>query len=88
MRSPATHSTQLKFRRAPHEIEAPVARFFAHLRETGEDARSHRHPFTYDSARERCAYDCRPRSARGRLPPGLLRAARGVSVPVAVVYDR
>lgn len=47
---------QLEFRRPSADLEGPIARLFAHLHDTGEDARFHPHPFTAEAARERCAY--------------------------------
>jgi GNAT superfamily N-acetyltransferase len=50
------HADQLEFRRPSPGLQSALARFFAHLRETGEDTRFHPHPFTPEAARERCAY--------------------------------
>jgi [ribosomal protein S18]-alanine N-acetyltransferase len=47
---------QLEFRRPAPDLERALARFFAHLHDTGEDVRFHPHPFTPEAARERCTY--------------------------------
>jgi ribosomal-protein-alanine N-acetyltransferase len=47
---------QLELRRPASDLEPALARFFAHLRDTGEEQRFHPHPFTAEAARERCAY--------------------------------
>jgi ribosomal-protein-alanine N-acetyltransferase len=50
-------SDQLEVRRPAPAMAPAVARFFAHLRDSGEERRFHPHPFTPEAARERCAYD-------------------------------
>jgi [ribosomal protein S18]-alanine N-acetyltransferase len=50
---------QLEFRRPFPALESPLAAFFRHLHEGGEDRRFHPHPFTDEAARERCVYSGR-----------------------------
>jgi ribosomal-protein-alanine N-acetyltransferase len=56
MSEPAGDPGQLEFRRVGPAIEQPLAAFFAHLRDTGEEARFHPHPFSPEAARERAGY--------------------------------
>ncbi len=56
LRSPTGNAHQLEFRRPSPGYEAGLARFFAHLRDSGEEKRFHPHPFSPQAARERCSY--------------------------------
>jgi ribosomal-protein-alanine N-acetyltransferase len=85
--SAAATEAQLELRRPGPGLEEALARFFAHLRETGEEARFHPHPMTPDAARERCAYQgadvyCVALAAGVVLGYGMLRGwDEGYDVP-------
>jgi ribosomal-protein-alanine N-acetyltransferase len=58
-RAATGYADQLELRRPFTGLEPALARFFAHLRESGEERRFHPHPFSPEAARERCSYDGR-----------------------------